>query len=281
MALDSLPPWVSVSPSDFVRAAEAGASTGISAERQRASSEEAGNRLRLAYDTLASQERRQDEMAQAKMELAQSQMDQRERATTAALALREAQMQGLQDYREGMLGAKEKELGIRSELGGANLDLRRQLAETSSGLQQQRLESAAQALQALQTHRQETERLNREIEERRATGAERKEGPTYTFTNPDGSKIVGKATDPAIAAMLKKRAEEASKPGLLSRLLGHPNAPLQAVPGQTPAVPSASAALAPPAAADNDFVVVTNPSGKRVKIRKAQLDEALAEGYTQ
>ena len=128
-SIESLPPWLNVSPSDFVRAAEAGASTGISAERQRASSEEAGNRLRLAYDTLASQERRQDEMAQAKMELAQSQMDQRERATTAALALREAQMQGLQSYREQQIEAKQNELGLRGQLGAANLDLATQRLE--------------------------------------------------------------------------------------------------------------------------------------------------------
>lgn len=48
-----------------------------------------------------------------------------------------------------------------------------------------------------------------------------------------------------------------------------------------PAVTKPATAKAAPSSDENDFVTVTNPSGKRVRIRKAQLDEALASGYKQ
>lgn len=260
MALGEIPPWLNVSSSDFVRAAEAGASTGISAERQRASTEEAGNRLRLAYDTLASQERRQDEMAQAKMDLAQSQMEMRDRATTAALALRESQMQGLQDYRE-------RNLGFREQRAGDLYDYRNALLGQASdrlGLQTQRFQESQQAAEALRKSRTETSAWRRQYEDARLAIAKASEARKAAAA-PDWKDLL---KEPPAAPRRSLRS-------YLPTFLGGTPAPTAAAPAATALPPSAATPT------DNEFVVVTNPSGKKVRIRQAQLDEALAQGYTQ
>lgn len=103
MALDTIPPWLRVEPSDFVRAGQMGAEAGLAARRQYSSEVEAGDRLRLAYDTLASQERRESERVAAQQELAAMKLDMQIQQQEAALALREQQAAALNAYRNARL----------------------------------------------------------------------------------------------------------------------------------------------------------------------------------
>lgn len=135
MAIDTVPPWLRVDPSDFVKAGQMGAESGIAARRQYASEVEAGDRLRLAYDTLASQERRESERVAAQQELAGMRLEMQE----AAMALREQQASALNAYRQQQIENAQDALNLRATLGGENLSLR-----------QAGLEQAAQRLRELQ-----------------------------------------------------------------------------------------------------------------------------------
>lgn len=110
MALGTIPPWLDVRPEQFVRAAASGAEAGISAARAAAAESEAADRLRLAYATLESQERRADEAAQAKLQAAQ-----------AALDLRAQQMESLDAYRQGRLAQMGDIAAGRQDLASATL----------------------------------------------------------------------------------------------------------------------------------------------------------------
>jgi hypothetical protein len=106
----TIAPWII--PPNFLGAMEAGTAAG----------------LRFAYDSLAAKEQQASQLAAQKHELAR-----------AAMELRGQQMQGLQDYREKQLEAKQNELGLRQQLGEANL-----------GIAQQRADSAAERLRLTQ-----------------------------------------------------------------------------------------------------------------------------------
>lgn len=110
MALGTIPPWLDVRPEQFVRAAASGAEAGISAARSAAAESEAADRLRLAYATLESQERRADEAAQAKLQAAQ-----------AALDLRAQQMESLDAYRQGRLAQMGDIAAGRQDIASATL----------------------------------------------------------------------------------------------------------------------------------------------------------------
>lgn len=135
MALGEIPPWLNVTPEAFVRAASEGAAAGLGARRQYASEVEAGDRLRLAYDTLASQERRADERAQAALEVAQMRTAMQSQAQEAALALREQQAASLDAYRQARLGQYDTEE-----------ERRRAAAAELYGYRQARLDQFQQAL---------------------------------------------------------------------------------------------------------------------------------------
>ena len=110
-----VPPWLDVTPQTFTGAMEAGTRAGLAERSQSAQESEAGDRLRLAYDSLASHERMQNQTAQAR--LAQNQ---------AAMALRQAQMEGLQDYRRQEEERRRNALEQRGEYQGQRLDLMQQ-----------------------------------------------------------------------------------------------------------------------------------------------------------
>lgn len=109
MADYGTPPWLNVQPSDFLRAATEGAAAGTRAEAQRYSEIEAADRLRLAYDTLASHERMQNQQAEAKMALAGQSLAFRQQQAEAADELRRSQMANLAGYREARLGQFQTE----------------------------------------------------------------------------------------------------------------------------------------------------------------------------
>jgi hypothetical protein len=105
MAVDIVP-WVKAP--DYAQIMQAGTTAGLSARRiameeeaaaarQAEAESSAADRLKLAYDQIASQERRASEAAMARREQAQ-----------AALKLRESQSRDLNAYRLGQLQAREE-----------------------------------------------------------------------------------------------------------------------------------------------------------------------------
>lgn len=98
----TIAPWLV--PPNYIGAMTAGAQTGLAARRQVAAEQEAGDRLRLAYDQLAASERRAHEAQLS-----------RERMTQATMALRASQMEGLDRYRQGMLAARAEDDRLRAE----------------------------------------------------------------------------------------------------------------------------------------------------------------------
>ena len=124
----AIPPWLDYTPQFFTGAMEAGTAAGqrersqaLAERTQEASRSEAADRLRFAYNSLAAKEEQAGQLAAQKHELAQ-----------AAMELRGQQMQGLQDYREQQMKERDKEFGLKSELGQSGLALRQQALENSA-----------------------------------------------------------------------------------------------------------------------------------------------------
>ena len=137
MALAQLAPWLNYTPQTFLGAMEAGTRSGLQARGQDISQSEAADRLRYAYDSLASSERQQNATAAAHM--AQSQ---------AAMELRKSQMEGLQDYREAMIGQRQQ--GLDSTFQRIqDLESYRQQREADRQTTEERLAKSAEAAQAL------------------------------------------------------------------------------------------------------------------------------------
>lgn len=90
-------PWLI--PPDFVGAMRAGAQLGLEQRQQDIAQSEAADRLRLAYDQLASEEQQRARETQSRMDLAK-----------ASLALRGQQMDATQAYRAGLLENAQKRM---------------------------------------------------------------------------------------------------------------------------------------------------------------------------
>lgn len=93
-------PWII--PPNYPQIMESGARIGLSARQQDIAESEAGDRLRLAYSQLESQERRASEMLQ-----------ERRMQNQAAMALRDIQARSLQAYREGQLAERSRSSNLR------------------------------------------------------------------------------------------------------------------------------------------------------------------------
>jgi len=102
MPLSGVPPWLNVGPTDFLRAAQAGAQLGLERERLREQSKEAADRL-------AESERESD----AAHAIQQSELQQRSQQEAAAMALNQAR-----------LGREDASQAQRFQLGQGNLALR-------------------------------------------------------------------------------------------------------------------------------------------------------------
>ena len=139
-------PWLH--PQNFLGAMEAGTAAGERARATDIAHSEAADRLRLAYDSLAAKEEMAGELAKSKQETA-----------NAAMQLRAQQAQGLQDYREGLLGAKDKELGIREQRAGDLFDYRNSVL----GLQTEKLTQAQKASEALRKARAESDAWKQKV----------------------------------------------------------------------------------------------------------------------
>lgn len=146
--LTGIPPWLQ--PHDFIGAARSGASLGLQARGQDIENQQAADRLQLAYDQLASQERRESEAAKQKQNLAAAtlalrgqQMDMLNEYRQNSLGLREQRGDALDEYRKERLAAEGKSLDLRKELGEATaqsrsdvLDLRKQMLDLAKTREQ-------------------------------------------------------------------------------------------------------------------------------------------------
>lgn len=234
----TIAPWIV--PPNFLGAMEAGTAAGQRERAQGASEREAADRLRYAYDSLAAKEQQSSELAAQKHELAR-----------AAMELRAQQMQGLQDYREGMLGAKDRELGIREQRAGDLYGYRNALL----GLKTDKLTQAQQATEALRTARAESDAWRQKVAE---GGLAVREAEEARKVAADAQKAAGQMD---WSKMLTEPAS-APKKSLWNRLFGgDETGTVQPIlPGTT-------------------RIRVKSPDGKIGSIPEEQLDDALAAGY--
>lgn len=247
-------PWLH--PPDFLGAMEAGSAAGTRQRAQAASESEAADRLRLAYDSLASHEKMQNETAQAKMA-----------ANEAAMDLRRSQMEGLQDYRE-------KQAGFR----------------------QQALDTAADSLQERTRHDVSMEEARAAVKSGQATIVEHPEFPGVKFLrNPSGAEsrispserapsvrldaagkpqgYTGQLSNPVIQSLMGTNAPTALNPQTAS--VAAPDTPASPgflerasnflTGGGTPEIqPIIPGAIAPSAA--DSLSAQTAPASKRVRV---------------
>lgn len=132
MALAPIAPWII--PPDYIGAMSRGAQLGLSARAQDEQEKSVGDRLSLAYDTLASEEKRASEAAKASHELASATMAQRAQQAEAmnkfrqdrldqqgeALNLRENQAGFLNEYRKDRLQQAKDVLDLHREVAQFN-----------------------------------------------------------------------------------------------------------------------------------------------------------------
>jgi hypothetical protein len=147
-----------------------GAQIGAQVREQDIQAREASDKLRLAYDSLASNERNEAQTEQMKMELAknaqelrqsqmdamnmraqerlqhqQAQLDQTGQFHAQTLALRQARGEMLDKHREEMIGEQDKNRALREQLGTQDIAIK----QAGLGL---RKDKAEVALTPLQTH---------------------------------------------------------------------------------------------------------------------------------
>jgi hypothetical protein len=109
----ALGPWNA--PPNFIGAMSAGASAGLQARGQDIAQMEAGDRLTLAYQQLASEERQRTEMAKQRMQAAQWMMQ-----------YRQSQLSLLDQYRQQRLAQQGSEAAEKARIAQEAVDVRKQ-----------------------------------------------------------------------------------------------------------------------------------------------------------
>lgn len=105
----TIAPWLH--PINFVAAAQAGAASGLGIRRANQEATEAADRLQLAYEQLASNERRSNEATRERMAVAK-----------ASLALRGQQMDAVRAYHENQIDARNREIDNTAAYREGTLD---------------------------------------------------------------------------------------------------------------------------------------------------------------
>lgn len=116
--MPTVAPWLI--PPDFIGAMRAGAQAGLEQRGQDIGASEAADRLKLAYDQLASEEQQRAKETQSRMDLAK-----------ASLALRGHQMDMLGQYRQGMIANAQQRMQDLADYRGKELEQKAALAEMS------------------------------------------------------------------------------------------------------------------------------------------------------
>jgi hypothetical protein len=213
MALSGLPPWLQISPEQFVRAASEGAQAGLAVARLNREADEAAQR--------AGQQGREFEEAQALRQWEQQQQ----------MQMHAQQMQAAQKKSEDELAARTMYQRSMME-ARVQAEKDRQTAQTDlKDYRSKTVEDAVKRMENLEAHRKEIESVRKEAEARqektaadsqalREQNAALRGQAEYTLKAPDGSIIKGKASDPAIAELLAKpkaASDAAAQPGFLKR----------------------------------------------------------------
>jgi len=139
MALSQIPPWLSVSPSDFVKAASMGAQAGLAVARMnQAAGEAAANRAQRGNEFAAQQQLRQFER-QMQMQMQAEQLQaQREKA--------QAELQARMAYNMSNLGLRQQALAAQEEKAKQTFGFREKAEgrlQEGLGLEKTRVQQAA------------------------------------------------------------------------------------------------------------------------------------------
>lgn len=254
MALAGIPPWLN--PPDFVGASRAGAALGLEGRGQDIQVAEAGDRLKLAYDQLEAQEKRDAVQEAAKLALAH-----------ATLQMKKDQMTALDRYRQQNIEAQN----LRA---------------------QDRLSLSAQRLEDLNKYRSDTEALRRELAGKEPTGTfpldpNNPFGPKVTgqLSRPEIAPLYQAAT-----AVKPAAPEPASAPGpsLTDYVRAAANLGGFGLGGRLLSQSPAAGTTNAPALAPTAGQPLVTPKGVRVKSKDGkfgyvppdQVEDALTEGYT-
>lgn len=184
MSLGTLPPWLQTP--NFVGAGEAGLNAALQMRQQNSQRAEAGDRLQLAYDQLASEERRASMLAQNRQEMAR-----------AALELRASQAQALQDYREQNLQHRADALEALTGYRGGLLDQREKNAsaladyrDQLTGLKNASLEQTIAHQGAIEDERAKNRELREAVQQQKGTAPiHLAEGGVMVRYNPDTKDV--------------------------------------------------------------------------------------------
>ena len=234
-----LAPWNI--PPNFLGAIQAGAGAGLAARRADLEEQSSGDRLQLAYNQLAEEERQRNEAAQARMQMA-----------TAANALRASQIDMLSRYHQGQLQNQQAGEAQRAQIAQQTLAQKLALANRPTV----HFGTEGEVIQR--------DPVTGELTDVKPPRAKLSRMPSVRVpvdpANLDKGTITGSLDDPEIARRLRPAPAAAPTPGLLDRLFGRGKA-------------------AAPAAAKR--VTVISPDGKRGTIPADQLDDAVSAGYTE
>lgn len=241
---DGAPSWVN--PPNFLEAIRAGASTGLSLRQQDTQERDTADRLRLAYDQLQSQERRAAQAAQMKLELQQQNLGMK----AQQLASQDQYRQSLAEVAKGRLAETTAHNTAMEEISA---DRAKSLVD--KGQAQFFTDPMAPGQVFLRQNTGHVTKVSGPPAESRVT------------LGPEGSlkSFTGRVSDPLVQQFMGTNAPPALQPKPFFNVVpGTPSDELKSQPDNA-----------------DEMVSVINPSGKRVKIRKAQLQDALGQGYTQ
>ena len=209
MALSQIPPWLSVSPSDFVKAASMGAQAGLAVARMnQAAGEAAANRAQRGNEFAAQQQLRQFER-QMQMQMQAEQLQaQRERA--------QAELQARMSYNMSNLGLRQQAIAAQEEKAKQTFGFREKAEgrlQEGLGLEKTRVQQAADREKRL---------------------AEREGNPAPKYYNEIVPATEGKPAVPAVPAVPYEKKSLFGLPGVVADYLWKDQ---KAVPG-TPEIPA-------------------------------------------
>lgn len=304
MAIDTLPPWLNVSPSDFVRAAQAGASAGLEAGalEQRGRSDAA----RLALEAQSINQRAEAEAAQLAEHERVANMEMKARQEIAEQnRLRQSQEDLIQNaYRTAQIGLGKQRIADQQAVAAAKArDAALQFADEQAFAQE--IASGTKIPEAMMKH----PRVRPSVVSALASTTtmalpapqEISPGVRILQTSPNRYQVLPKQVDAAKQEKLKtlhaelKRlgdlyevSSEADRPGIQARIDENERKRI-ALTTEEPRVKGTAEDLL--RKTGMEIPTTAEPSGKRVRVRSKegkvgtipaeQLEEALAEGYTQ
>lgn len=260
---------------------EAGTSAGQRERAQRSSETESADRLKLAYDSLASHERMQNEAAQRKL-------DNQE----AALELRRQQMEGLQDYRNQRLGQYDTEEGRRQDATESLKDYRNaRLDQIDQGLEISK-ENAENRVKKGDGEFFSDPKAPGQVFYRQPTGHVMKvvgapKTPSISYKLNDNMTLHGQANDPTMLSAMGTNAPAAlvppppAEPHLLPPTADNPNALRMGSPRGTLTIgdPTGGAPTSTGTAAA-DLLSSTTPNSAPSKVTSQEEFDALPSGAT-